>query len=345
MGVSYVTREETSSSPDIKASAYAAPQIDRCNQSASRAVEKLCHRVFYPWTGTRYLDFPNSQDARSGRLWLDENELISLATFVSGGVTVPAANYFLEPNASGPPYTSLNINRATTSALAMGTTGTAQRSLALTGVFGGSATEESAGVLSSAIVSTSISTITVSTPSGVGSLIRVDTERMIVTGRTFVTSSQTGTLAASNAAQSLAVSDGTVFTVGEELILDAERLVILEILGNSLIVARAAGGSTLAAHTTATIFWAHQLTVERGAVGTTAATHLNGATVARNLPPSLVKELSLAYSLDMFFQAGSGYARTIGSGDAERQASGRGIRDLEEKVYGAYGRRYRRLAV
>lgn len=337
------------SAPDVKASAYASARIDDEIEQASRDAEKLLHRTFYPFTGTRYFDFPNEQDARSGRLWLDENEIISVTSFVSGGTTIPSTDYFLEPANSGPPYRSINIDRSSTSALSMGSNGTVQRSQVITGVFGYDLVEDAAGTLLAAVSSTTATTITVTAsgtkPIGVGALLRVDSERMQVTEKNWLTSGQTGSLTSNMNAQSLAVSDGTVFVIGEELLIDAEQVRVVGIAGNTLTVIRQWNGTSLAAHVTATIYWPRTLTVTRGQAGTTAATHLISAPILRHVVPGPVKELTLAYALDGFFQIGSGMARTIGSGESERAASGRGLRDLEERVYGGYGRRYRRAAV
>lgn len=337
------------SSPDIKASAYASARIDSEIEQASRTVDKLCHRVFYPWVGTRYFDFPNYQDARSGRLWLDENEIISVTTFTSGGTTIPSTDYFLEPINTGPPFRSINIDRASTSALSMGTAGTAQRSQAITGVFGYDLNEDSVGTLAAAVSTTSATTITTTVPTngpiGVGSLLRIDSERMQVTEKTFISSTQSGTLTANMNAQSLAVSDGTVFVIGEELLIESERVLVLAIAGNTLTVQRQWNGSTLAAHVAALIYWPRQFTVTRGVYGTTAATHLISAPVARHVYPGPIRELALAYALDGFFQIGSGMARTVGSGENERQFSASALRALEERVYGGYGRKVRRYAV
>lgn len=345
----YCTREQVMAAPDIKASAYASSTIDASISSSSRLVDRLCHvqdNNFVPWTGSKSFPYPNAQNASIGTLWLDKHRLISLSAFTSGGVTVAPANVFLEPSASGPPYNRIEINRATSSALAMNS-GTAQRSLVLTGVWGERIDESTNSLftLNGAVNSSVTSLGVILTPIFVGDVLRIDSERMIVTEKAWVSSSLTGSLAASNAAQSLTVSDGTVFAPGEELIIDAERVLVLAVTGNILTVQRAVGGSTLAAHTTSLIYWPRSPTVVRGALGTTAASHLSNAQVYRHAAPAPINELALAYSLDSFFQKRSGYARTIGSGDAERMAVGGGIKRLEERVIGMYGRSARVRAV
>jgi hypothetical protein len=92
MGVWYCTREDVKSSLDSKESARNNGQVDRAIESASRAVEGLTHRRFYPETDTRYFDWPNAQYARPWRLWLDQHELVSVATLSSGGTTIAASD-------------------------------------------------------------------------------------------------------------------------------------------------------------------------------------------------------------------------------------------------------------
>lgn len=345
MGVFYVSREEVASAPDIKASAYMYADIDRAIERASRSVEKLCHRVFYPVTATRYKDYPNDQNASSGRLWLDADELVSLTSFVSGGVTIPTASVFLEP-INNPPYSRIEIDRSSSYALAGG--GTAQRSQVIAGVFAGCVIEEEdAGTLVAGITA-SVTAIQLTTSPGVGSLVRIGTERMLVTGKTWVASGQTAQtpdLTASNSAASLAVTNGALFQRGELLLLDTEQVLVQDIVGNALIVKRAWGGTPLAAHSGSTIYWARALTVTRGAVGTTAALHALGDASLRWLAPAPIAQLTEAYALDSLFQRSAAYARTIGSGDNEQSFNRRAIKDLEAQVRGDYGRIMRMRAV
>ncbi|HXS17720.1 MAG TPA: hypothetical protein VN764_11055, partial [Polyangiaceae bacterium] len=190
MGAWYVTREEVSSAPDIKASAYAAPQLDRAIESGARRVERTLHRIFYPWTGTKRWDYPLAADARSGVLWLDDQEIISLTSLTAGEVSIPLSSVLMEPVNSGPPYHSLVLNRDTSAAFSGG-----QQGIVAVGVFGGCALDEiSVGTLTAGI-NASVTTLPLTTSPGVGSILRVDSERMIVTEKLWVSSGQTGSLA------------------------------------------------------------------------------------------------------------------------------------------------------
>ncbi len=341
----YCTRESVMAAPDIRASAYAAEQIDDAILTGARAVEKLLHRTFYPLTATKVFDWPNAQSAGSYRLWLDQHDLISATNVTSGGVDI-TASVMLEPAASGPPYTRIDIDRSSSAVLNYAS-GTGQRSLSITGLWCYSNDELTAGTLSAGAVTAdgTLSYTPAARPAGVGSTLRIGTERVLVSEKRWTDSGQTASLAADARATSVAVSSGSAFVPGEEIMIDSERLLVTAIAGNSLIVRRAWAGTVLAAHTTAAVYWPRSLVVERGALGTSAGNHSNGATLYVHQPPSMVSALNRAYALDTFFQEGSGYARTIGSGDAERSASGQGVRALEERTYGAYGRRVRMRAV
>lgn len=353
MGAWYTTRERVMRSTDIKAAAYASSEIDRCIETASAAVDTLCHRGarengipgFAPWKGSITFNWPTTDNSNSWRMWLGRHRLISLSTVTSGGSNIPTANVFLEPYSLGPPYNRIELDRAGQYALNYGS-GTGQRSLVLNGLWGETDRAETrSGWSLGSSPDSSTTTMTINAPVGVGSILLVDSERLIVQERGWSTSGQTGTLASSMAAQALAVSDGTAFEVGEELLLDSERVLVRDIVGNTLVVQRAVAGSTLAAHTGATVFYSRTFTVERGALGTTAAAHTSGAAVYVWEPPPLVEQLTIAYALEQRAQETSGYARTIGSGENERQASRAGIRELEERVRFAYGRTARALAV
>jgi hypothetical protein len=152
---------------------------------------------------------------------------------------------------------------------------------------------------------------------------------------------QSGVSTASASDVALGVSDGTKFAVGELLLLDSERMLIVDIAGGVLTVKRAYDGSVLGIHSGATIYAPRLLTVVRGTLGTTAATHLINAAVARQAPPSLVRDLNLAEAANQVLQETSGYALVVGEGDTVRPASGAGLAELWAEVTAGYGRNTR----
>jgi hypothetical protein len=341
-GIFYASREDVKSALDFKETARNNVQIDRLIDSASRSIEGLTHRKFYPWTGTKVLDWPSPDSVAGYRLWLNQFEVISVSSLTSGGISL-AGKYFLEPASSGPPFTHIDIDISSGGFFQPGSTW--QHSVSLTGVFGGSPIdEESAGILAGALDSTQVSiNISNSAVAGVGDLVRVDQERMQVRGKLMLTTAQTlqAALGASNGETGVSVTTGTAYAVGETILLDAEKMLIVDIAGNTLIVKRAWDGSVLATHAGSTIYAPRTLLVTRGVLGTTAATHLSAAVVNKYLFPSLVRQLAIAEAVSGLQQEGSAYGRTIGSGDNQREAAGKGIADLREQVYTVHGRKVR----
>jgi len=334
MGIAYCTREDVMSSLDYDETARLAAIVDRAVQAGSRSVESLLRRKFYPETGTR-----SFSDVWGNRFWLDENEVISVSSLEQGGILTAPATYRLDPT-TGPPYTSIYAEDGF-SAARFGD------DIDITGDFGHSAPQRHAGSLAAAISSAGATTITVSDGSlvGVGDLLTVDSERLQVTGRAWVTSGQTGSLTSSNADRTLAVATGSAFHVGETLLIDAERVLIEDIAGNNLVVKRAQGGSVLAAHTTATVYTSRLLTVTRGLLGTTAATHLISTAFTALDPPATVRMLAIAEATNLVLQEASGYSRTIGSGDSVRNATGGGLDELRKQARAELGRVVRAVAI
>lgn len=341
----YATRGRVMRAADVNASAYLSDEIDAAIESASLAVDKLTRRGdetrpgFAPWVGTIDFDWPVTNNDEAYSFWLNQNALLTPESATSGGVDISDA--LIPWPEFGPPYTRLDIDQASGSILTF-LDGSGQRSLSVTGEWGMTNAEKTRSTWTLAgSINASVTIAVLNAPADVGSLVRIGNERMIVTDKTWANSGQTGSIVASQSAQSLAVSDGTAFRAGEELILDAERMLVREIVGNTLNVRRAVSGSLLAAHTGAPIYWSRTCEVERGALGTTAAAHSAGDAVALHDVPGLIEQLTVAYALDQRQQETSAYARTVGQGEGQRNASGAGIDELEERVLSAYGRRIR----
>jgi len=347
----YATREEIKAELDVKETARSNARIDRALADATESVHGLLHRVFYPETDTRYFDWPNSQSGTSWRLWLDASEVVSVSALVSGGVTIAASDYFLEPNVYGPPYNRIEIDLASSAAFGGGDTH--QRDVGVTGVWAGCPLVESqTGTIVEALDASETGIdvdAATSAAVGVGSLLRIDSERVIVTGRQNLDTGQTlggSGLTVQNSAVTVAVQSGGAFAAGETILVDSERMLVEDIAGNNLTVRRAWDGSTIATHSVgATIYAPRTLTVARGALGTTAATHLTAATVYRWDPPGPVRQLCVAEALVDLLQGRSGYARTAGSGENEREVTGRGLKELRERVYVSHGRKARMRSV
>ena len=351
----YATREDVQRALDSKLTARNAAQIDRALQSVSRDVEALCHRKFYPETATRSFNWPDSQSPTSWRLWLDANDLISVTALVSGGTTITSGDFLLEPDRYGPPYSRLEINLGSSAAFGGGNTH--QRDITVTGLWGYRNDETTVGALAAAVSTTTATALTVNAAAsaelGVGSVVRIDSERMLVTGRTMADTGQNvggSGLTAQQNSVTLAVSDGTAFAADEVVLVESERMLIVDIAGNNLTVKRAWDGSVLAAHTAgADIYALRSLTVERGALGTTAATHSNTTAVNRWNPPGPVRQLTIAEAINTVTMEQAGYSKVLRSGESggssERNRDQKGVERLREQVYRSHGRKGRVRAV
>ena len=346
----YTTRETIKRALDIAPTARADRNIDRAIMSAARRIDGLCHRIFYPHIATRYFDWPSNQGAVSWRIWLDDCDLISASSVSSGGVSIASSDYLLEPNRTGPPYSRLEINIGTSASFGGGNT--PQRDVTVTGLWGYRLDEADVGITTEAL-DASESGIDVSADTaaevGVGSILRIDDERVIVRDRAQLDTgiNLAAGLTASKNDVTVSVADGTQFAVDEIILVDSERMLIVDISGNSLTVIRAYDGTILAVHALgADIYAARTLTVIRGALGTTAAAHASGSTVLAWQPPSAIHQLNTTEAIHEVMQEQTGWFRTMSAssnfgGTAKRSASMESILDLRDSVYREHGRKAR----
>lgn len=335
--VSYCTREQVQQALDMADSVRNNRRIDDAIRAASSDVEGFTHRYFYPTLATRYPD--PLRRARGQVLDLNTSayELCGAPTALLLDSTSATLNvdYYLDPESA--PHTSLRL--VSTSSLAWPAT---ERTIVLTGPFGASQNTAAAGALA-ASANSSVTTISLSDSSlaGVGDLLLAGSERMIVTEKEYLDTTATvaGTLAADRAAQTLAVSSGVLVHVGEVVLIGAERMFVDSVVGNTLTVRRAQGGTTLAAHAVSDVVYAPRLaTVVRGVLGTTAASHTAADTLTRNLPPALANEAAFAIALNNVEQGKAAYARQTGSGDNVNEATGRGVGQILADLVRQHGR-------
>lgn len=332
MGVRYTTRESVKRALDIKETARNNGQIDRAIEAASRSIELMLHRKFYPQKGTRYFDWPAPGGGEPWRLWLGENEVLSVTTLTSGTVTIDASDFNLEPNTVGPPYDRIELKRDQSASF--GESATPQRDVAVVGVFGYTNATRDGGELESAIASTSTTTVSVTDSGkvGVGDLILVESEYMLVTEKAYADTGLTLSAGAtlSNADDTLTVSGSTI-QPNEVIRIGSERMLVVEGASTSLRVKRAWDGTALATHATSDAIYApRSLTVTRGAVGTTAATHADATDVLVHDVPGLIETLCIAEAmgiLQMELSAGAKAAE--------------GLQTLRDLVYATYGRKAR----
>lgn len=348
-----VTREAVKKALDVKMTSRSDDDIDRAIQAASRTVEGKLHRRFYPLDATHFWPWPNYQYRYPWTVDFDKWELAAVPTapnaVQTGGQTIPLANLFFEPVNDGPPFTWVEINRSTSSAFGVGPT--PQRDISITGTFGYDLATAPAGALAAAVTDTVGTTITVTNgaAAGVGDVLLIDGERMLLTDKATAATGQTqqGSGVSTNSGNdvTLAVTSGAAIHAGETLQLDSERMLAVDVTGNNVTVKRAWDGTVLAAHSGATVYALRTWTVTRGALGTTAATHSSAAAIARFTPPSLVEQYALAEAENNLLQGLSGYARTVGSADNARPVSGQALADIRSQAYDRYGRKGRKRTV
>lgn len=326
MNPTYVTREQFQAAADVRTTSLRDSQIDRILQTASRRVENQLHRHFYPLTAAKTFQLSGGGPG----FWLNA-DLYSLTSATVDGTAADTSDVDLYPAQYGPPYSWIELMGAEVS---------------ITGVWGYSNDTESAGALDAAVSTTTGTSISVTDSSkiGVGDLITIDSERFVVTGKAIADTGANlaADLTAVDSDVSVSVDDGTLVHVGEIITVDSERMLITAITSNTLTVVRAFDGSTLATHdgigTPASLYAGRTLTVERGATGTTAATHADTTAITRNVAPYEIQAVTMAEALNMFHQETAAYARTIGTGENERESFSRGLVDARKEA-----RRLRRI--
>lgn len=343
----YATREDVKQALDVLETARNNAQIDRAIEAARDDVEGLCRRRFYLMDATEYWDWPNFQSARPWKIWLEARELADVTSNVpvvtAGGVVIPSSAIFWGPWNYAPPFTFLELDRSQSYSFGGGST--PQRSVSIQGTFGYWLKTAPAGALASAMSDTTSTAVTVTNGSavGVGDVLTCGTERMLVQDKGMA---DTGQALASGATTALAsdnllgVSSGPAFHVGEVVQADAEQMLITSITGNSLTVKRAWNGTVLAVHATPEIYAARLLTVIRGDLGTTAATHTSSAALTITLIPGLVKELAVGEAVNHVLQETTGYARALPQGSGSVMPGG-GLPDLRDRCYAKFARKNR----
>lgn len=348
----YCTREDVQRAPDFKDSVLTNAIIDRAIQSTARDIEGHLHRIFYPLDATFKWDWPNYQYALPWRVWFDQWDLVSATQVQSPeGTVIPIANVIFRPVNKRPgwPFTYMEIDRSTTSVFTAGPT--PQLSVWVTGTWGFGNDMDAAGTLAAAVTTTTAGTVTVSDGSlmGVGDLLIVDSERMLVTERAPAATGQlnvAGCTAAQASDNAITVADGTQVHAGEELLIDSERLLIEGVNGNVVTVKRGWNGTVLAAHAANTALYAYRvLSVLRGQLGTSAAVHANAAPVSRHRVPSTVNELAIAEAVVRTAAMSGGYQAETGEGGSVHPAAGLGLADKWDEAVTTYGRKLRIRAI
>lgn len=321
MEAMYCTLEQVKAAVNVTAPTQVDAQIVREIRSASAVIDGDMRRPlgsFWPITDTRYFDWLDHQYSLVWRLWLDGNELAAAPTKVLSGGTDITAGVLARNGVDDvtPPFHYLETNMATDATFM--STDTYQRALAVSGLFlSCPPNEDPGGTLAAVNASVLTAACSDGAAVGVGSVLRVDAERMVVTGKTLADSGQTlqADLTGSSAANLAQMSNGAAFFAGEVLTVDGEQLLIQAVAGNGLLVKRAWNGTPLLNHTTgAVVYAARQLTLARGQLGTTAASHAANAPISVHVVPSAVQTLAVAETLRLLGLERAGYTTVIERG-------------------------------
>lgn len=354
MQIPYATREMIKDSLDIKYTSRSNALIDRRILSASQSAEEFLHRKFYPEIRTQTYDWPNHQYAYSWELWLDQHEVISVSSLTSGGVAISSGNYILRPD-DGPPFNKIELKRDTSSAFGGGTT--PQRDISVAGLHGykdvTSLAGEVAVALNSSVTSIDLKPLSNILDVGVGSLIVVGTERLLTTNRLMIDTTQNlqVDLTSNMNNTTVVVGDGSTFALNEIILLDSERMKVVDISGNNLTVIRAFDGTTLAVHVASDIYAPRRFVVQRGVLGTTAASHSIGDDVLIQEYPAMLVELVVTETVVLLEQNSAAYASSIGRGETSSMQStrraipGAGLPDIRERTWIALARKSRLRAI
>lgn len=336
----YASMTEVQRAADVPSSAHFDAHFADVMDQATDAVHQITQRSFAPMLDTRYFPWPQDMSQNPRMLRLGKDELVSVTAAVGGdGNNVSLSNLKLinEDSADdGGPYNCLMNSGGW-----VGSGTFPERSIGITGVYcGGPLVEQNTA---DTVSSLSGSTVDISDSSRVevGSVIRIADERLVVSRRGWLQSNNAASITIDDEETSdmFAVTSGAAFHVNEWILIDSEQMLITDIVGNNLIVLRAYNGSQLAQHTGVTAVYVNRrLTVERGALGTTAVDTGSGADVLLFKFPPLVRQLCKAEALTIMQQDAASYASRSGSGQGEIPMAVRALPDLRERVKGLYGR-------
>jgi hypothetical protein len=374
----YCNADEAARSIDFKPGVDEAAALARALTSSAENIDGQMKRVFYPRDAARFFDWPNQGGSGGGqyadpwRLWFDQYDMVCMTGFVTGGQSIPLNQVFLEPVNLGPPYTYMELDRSSNAAFG-GNAQTPQHSLVPSGTWGYGADADQVATLAGGVnSSTQAVVLSDGSQAGVGDLLVLGYgrgaapfpsalgyagsippylgERCLVTAKapadTGLAQSGSGCTTEVDSDEALSWAGAGALNVGEVVVLDQEQMLVEQVIATTATVRRAWNGTTLAAHTTGVEIWAYRsLTVARAQLGTAAGSYLSAAAVYRHRVPSLIRDLSIAETVNQVLQEGSGYARTVGSGEAEHPAPGVSLADKWDEARTRHARKARTRAV
>lgn len=323
--------------------------IDRMIASASDYIHHpqsgITGRFFIPRTAARTYRWPQAGIHKLDVLHLDQ-DLLAVTSLTREGddaVAIAAADYFLEPNNLGPPYSRIEIDLGSSAYFAA--KDTPQRAVRVTGRWGFSEITVAASQVDGALTAAQ-TTLKVDDGSKVevGHALLIGTEQVFVAERTSsdlnVNTSGAFGAALDTVRLTLSGAPTPALQQGEWIRVDQEDLLISLVVSTTVVdVRRAFNGTVLAAHSDAAdVFVYRNYTIERGGNGTTAATQADNAAITRYLVPGDVEAWCRARAIHDLQQERSGWGRSIGQGEQAQEFIGRGFHDFEQRMVRKYQR-------
>lgn len=240
--------------------------------------------------------------------------LLRVSSITNDGAALAASDFVLEPDgrqwANGP-YTSIRISDGG----AAGAWSTEQGEISIAGAWG--LWDEAVSVAVAAVSQlVGDTTIVVSDGSKVspGMVLLVESEWELVESTGLATDSTANLNGAiDDTATEITLTDGTLVQAGEVIRIGFERMKVLDVSGNTVLVERGFMGTKRASHLTAAdVYVFRTFNVARGVNGSTAAAHSN-KTVSRQIPPADVNYLCRQIAALMVKKAQTGYVGRAGN--------------------------------
>lgn len=344
----YATREAVKAAGSIKGSSMDST-IDRLIEAATTDVEEQLQHKYISFLATRGYNYPprsRSDDVYyvwPYGLFLDDDLLEAELVTKDGDdeTTIPTTDYLLLP-LNEDRKREIEINLTSGNYLGPGASSSAgsQDAVRITGEWGYSRATKPAGALVGAILAAAVlATTTDSSLVGIGDTLRIDNERLFVSGRRLQATGAiiTEALAGNNAHRTIPVDDPTKIHAGEIITIGAERMLVEAISGNNLIALRAEDASQLEEHAdNAPIMAPRILELVRGINGSAAADHLDAAPVLKYAPPGDIVELTIANVLLHHEFGKTGWTGKWGGGESAQEMKGSAVYFLCESAKRKY---------
>lgn len=282
-------------------------------KSASDVIKRLGGR-FLPSTEQRKFD--GSGDTHQ---WVDELLAVTAFALLDGTTTytLTSSDYLLHPANrwwTNGPYTRLEVDLDSTQ---IGQWIKGQQNLQITGRWGLYEETKTTGA-TVASQSDSVATLAVDNASNLspGAVLKIGDEQELIESVGSATDSTADTASAMDVSQdTIAVTNGSLLSRGEVIVIDTEKMLVLDVISNTLVVARGYGGSKIATHLiSASVNVYRTFSVSRGVNGTTAAAHTN-ASISRYVCPASINYLCRQIAGLMHKKAQSGWSSKVGNAE------------------------------